>query len=76
VASSLAMQLQVSVERYRGSRGHNALTGPLLVRAARPEKLTIPCLKSGVRKHPGDLVLIRLRHQNRTTEVALGLGSL
>ena len=32
--------------------------------------------ESGVGKHPGDLCVIRLRDQNRTAEVALGLGSL
>src|ERR1700712_1394511 len=31
---------------------------------------------SGVRKHAGDFVMIRIRDQGRTTELALGFGRL
>ncbi len=81
------MQLQVSVELLTQFQGPERFYWPFAVL----ERLDLKTLMtlflrykddlwsffiSGVRKHPRNLVLIRLRDQNRTAEVALGLGCL
>jgi hypothetical protein len=85
VASSLAMQLQVSVESLTRFQGPERFAGPLLFErldlknlcfSFLSERPFIVFLDSGVRKHPGNLVLIRLGDKRRPAELALGLGGL
>jgi hypothetical protein len=79
------MQLQVSVESLTRFQGPERFAGPLLFERLDLKNLCFSFLRerpfmvfldSGVRKHPGNLVLIRLGDKRRPAELALGLGGL
>ena len=90
MASSLATTSSLGGTANAVPGAYDAVTGPLfrftfqLCGAARLENFnpipkkrkTFYSLFLGVGKHPGDFRLIRLRDQNLTTEMALGLGCL